>query len=34
MEDLTGLWEAALDAGLEMCPTSPVQALDWLLRPT
>ncbi|WP_309110290.1 LacI family DNA-binding transcriptional regulator [Saccharothrix sp.] len=32
MEDLTRLWEAALDARREMCPTSPVQALDWLLR--
>lgn len=32
MEDLTGLWEAALDARRQTCATSPVQALGWLLR--
>ncbi|WP_219910738.1 LacI family DNA-binding transcriptional regulator [Saccharothrix carnea] len=34
VEDLTGLWEAALTARREMYPTSPVRALDWLLRST
>jgi hypothetical protein len=32
MEDLTEIWEAALDTRRAMCPTSPVQALDRLLR--
>ncbi|WP_312880177.1 LacI family DNA-binding transcriptional regulator [Actinokineospora xionganensis] len=31
MEDLTGLWEAALDARRALGPTSPVQVLDYLL---
>lgn len=32
MLGLTEQWEAALDARLAMCPTSPVRALDDLLR--
>ncbi|WP_405479366.1 hypothetical protein [Streptomyces sp. NBC_00009] len=30
--NLTGEWEAALDARLAMCPTSPVAVLNDLLR--
>lgn len=32
MLGLTKEWEAALDARLAMCPTSPVRVLDGLLR--
>lgn len=32
LSGLTGLWEASIDARLAMCPTSPVAALDRLLR--
>jgi hypothetical protein len=32
MLGLTGQWEAALDARLALCPTSPVRVLNDLLR--
>ncbi|MDT0452765.1 hypothetical protein [Streptomyces hesseae] len=32
MEGLTKIWEAALEMRRAMCPTSPVRALDVLLR--
>lgn len=32
MAGLTEQWAASLDARRSMCPTSPVAALDWLLR--
>jgi hypothetical protein len=32
MLGLTEQWEAALDARMAMCPTSPVHVLDELLR--